>query len=253
MIDPRALQHTTRSLEELSLNAWPSLETVHYDGWLLRFARGYTRRANSVNPIYESMLPLNEKIDDCEQIYAASGQSVVFKISPAAQPSDLDARLAERGYRHEAPTSVQVADLASVGDDFNHETVIASQLEPTWTANFCRLNAIDERHVPTMTQMLGSIAPSTGFATCRREGEAMAVGLAVRERDYVGLFDIVTAPGARNQGIGRRLVMGLLQWGRDSGATRAYLQVILTNAPALHLYGKLGFREAYRYWYRVKT
>ncbi|HUX85631.1 MAG TPA: GNAT family N-acetyltransferase [Chloroflexota bacterium] len=104
-----------------------------------------------------------------------------------------------------------------------------------------------------MSNMLRSIKPSTTFATSRFDGETVAVGLAVRERDHVGLFDVVTAPHRRNQGIGRRMMSTLLRWGRDDRATTGYLQVMRTNAPALHLYEKLGFREAYRYWYRVKA
>ena len=41
-----------RYLEELSLNALPSLENIFLDGWVVRFANGYTKRANSVNPLY---------------------------------------------------------------------------------------------------------------------------------------------------------------------------------------------------------
>ena len=40
-----------RTLEELSMNALPALQTMLYGGWVLRFANGYTRRANSINPI----------------------------------------------------------------------------------------------------------------------------------------------------------------------------------------------------------
>jgi ribosomal protein S18 acetylase RimI-like enzyme len=76
--------------------------------------------------------------------------------------------------------------------------------------------------------------------------------MAVAERGYVGLFDINTAPQWRRKGIGTQLVRTLLSWGKDHGASRAYLQVMKDNEAALALYASLGFTEAYAYWYRVK-
>ncbi len=37
-----------RFLEELSMNALPSLQTILFDGWVIRFANGYFNRANSM-------------------------------------------------------------------------------------------------------------------------------------------------------------------------------------------------------------
>src|SRR5262245_10648116 len=90
---------TVRLFEELSLNSWPSLQTFCYDGWLLRFANGYTRRANSVSAIYTSTKETLEKIAFCEQTYATRGLNTVFKLTAAAEPGDLDALLADQGYQ----------------------------------------------------------------------------------------------------------------------------------------------------------
>ena len=79
----------------------------------------------------------------------------------------------------------------------------------------------------------------------------MACGLGVLEQDYFGLFDLVTAPQQRNKGYGAALVAGMLHWARHHGASHAYLQVLRSNAAARHLYAKLGFQDAYPYWYRV--
>ncbi|MFN2156932.1 MAG: hypothetical protein ACK2UX_16980, partial [Anaerolineae bacterium] len=43
-------------IEAASLDAWPALEQIAYDGWILRFSDGYTKRANSVNSMYEAKL-----------------------------------------------------------------------------------------------------------------------------------------------------------------------------------------------------
>ena len=82
------------TIEELSLNAWASLQTVLYDGWVLRFANGYTKRANSVNPIHPSSLDIEEKIRFCENHYQDRNLPVVFKLTPTVYPSDLDEKLA---------------------------------------------------------------------------------------------------------------------------------------------------------------
>ena len=74
-----------RHIEELTLNAWPPLEILLHDGWVLGFSNGYTRRANSIHPLYPSSLDVQEKITTCEGMYAARGQDTVFKLtsSPA--------------------------------------------------------------------------------------------------------------------------------------------------------------------------
>jgi ribosomal protein S18 acetylase RimI-like enzyme len=46
-------------------------------------------------------------------------------------------------------------------------------------------------------------------------------------------------------------MQGLLHRAQEHGAAHAYLQVVQSNAPARRLYEKLGFSEAYPYWYRA--
>jgi len=41
-----------RDLESRSMTAWPSFQTIIDDGWVQRFAGGYSGRANSVYPLY---------------------------------------------------------------------------------------------------------------------------------------------------------------------------------------------------------
>lgn len=249
-------------LEELSLNAWPGHHTFLYDGWLLRFSEGYTQRANSINPLYPGHEPdLTRKIKVCEEWYASKGLPTIFKLTAASIPSNLDEVLDSMGYAKIEPVGVQtvaLGDLQSfLGDTTpaNNEfhLIQENQLKPDWLLAWLHLTNISIGHWANVEKLLGNILPAHCFLRLENAGQTVAVGLAVYERGYVGLFDIVTNPAFQRQGWGKRLVIELLRWGQSQGATTAYLQVTTTNTAALQLYAALGFREVYRYWYRVKS
>lgn len=254
------LRNTILRLEKLSINAWPALQTVAHDSWVLRCADGYTRRANSVQIFSPSERPLDEKIAFCEAFYGDRGLPTVFKMTAASLPEDLDAQLEARGYRREAETSVQTLDLAQKASlllsppapPTDPMVTFDSSLSDAWLQAFCAYNQIAPKYHSPMQRMLERLLPNRCFASLTIAGEISALGLAVREQSYVGLFDIVTAPTFRRQGWGHRLVTELLDWGRRGGAQRAYLQVMKDNSEAERLYARIGFTERYTYWYRVK-
>lgn len=199
------------------MNAWPSLQTLWYDGWALRFADGYTRRANSVNILQPSRLDLADKISHCEKLYVSRGLDIVFKLTPASNHQMLDSILAELGYYEEAPTNVSVAKLDSVFSSSSEKVKIDDGPSDEWIANYCRLSNIDTEKIPVMVRLL------KGFFTLRQGDEVLATGLAVIERGYVGLFDIVVDAEVRNRGLGTSLVLNMLAWGRsNSQASRTF-------------------------------
>lgn len=259
----------TQLLEELSLNALPALQTVCLGGWLVRFGGGYTRRANSVTPLYPverlDQPELLAKIQACEELYRAQHLPAVFKLTAASHPPELDQTLADAGYIwHDADAvSVQTLNLqtfaplpASPIIEFSSSPVV----NPAWFAAYSELNGLAEKYQQTLYAILSNIRQSCNFLTVKLvtaddvpPGQIAAVGLAVAERGYVGLFDIVTAANLRKQGLGRQLVNELLRWGKQEvNANEAYLQVVESNEPARQLYQQLGFADTYRYWYRIK-
>lgn len=57
------------------------------------------------------------------------------------------------------------------------------------------------------------------------------------------VLDITVLPEKRNRGVGQRLLSGLLARAARKGVDTVYLEVRVSNAPARHLYRKLGFTE----------
>jgi ribosomal protein S18 acetylase RimI-like enzyme len=238
-------------IEEVSLTTWPALQTAFYDGWVLRFAGGFTRRANSVNALYPSRLDPVQKIETCAAWFRSRGQRPVFKLTEAAQPADLDTILDQQGYAREGSTSVQLLSLQHYDTTIAPDVNISASATAAWLESCVAFNGFDPARGTILSRILDNMTGETAFAAISMDDSIVAVGLGVASQGYLSLFDIATVPAQRNQGLGRRIVCALLAWGAAQGAQQAFLQVVPENTPALHLYASLGFREIYQYWYRA--
>ena len=240
-----------RALEELSLNAHPSLNTMFYDGWVLRFADGYTSRANSVNMLYSSQMPLADKIDFCEAIYSRQGLPTVFKVTPLSL--HIDNVLAERGYSVVTPTKLMTMDISNlISSDFN-SSAVCEGIHENWQNHYFRLNQTDVEKIAVAKQIQSNIMNCVLTATLSDENEVVACGLCVVQQGYAGLYDIIVSSQSRKKGYGRDICTSLINNAIHFGAKKAYLQVVADNAGAIELYKKMGFTDIYQYWYRSKN
>ena len=236
-----------RALEERSFNAWPARQSVLLGGWVLRLSDGHTKRANSANAV-NPVGSFDEVREAAEALYARHNLPAVFRLSPLAAP-EIDKSLDDAGYVGFDPSLVLSIVLES--SYANGDVRIEETPSAAWLEGFAAANGIGPKHRATHDRMVSSIALPSAFATFFEDGEAIGFGLAVYERQAIGLFDIVVAPHKRGRGNGRRLTHALLQWGRQMGAQNAYLQVRAQNEGARKLYAGIGFQEVYRYHYRV--
>ncbi len=237
-------------LEERALNAWPALQSLIVDGWLLRFADGYTKRANSACALPAGARSLAEAGPAIEDLYRRNGQAPIFRLTPFATRDDkswLDAR----GYDRIEPTCVMLCEDPGKAARDDSALSFASTPDETWLNGFIAENRHGTHIRPTLTAMLAAIRGEAFYATLIMEGEACGYGLAVIERGCVGLFDILVASHLRGRGLGRRLVAGMLAKAMQHGAGAAYLQVLETNDTAIALYRRLGFDKAYGYEYCI--
>jgi ribosomal protein S18 acetylase RimI-like enzyme len=242
-----------KRIEEISLNGWPALQTVLYDGWLIRFAKGYSKRSNSVNPIYGNSFDLDEKIKYCENLYASQEQACVFKVTPFAEPSGLDARLDELGYELVDHSLVKTATLDCLQPSTYENMTLTAELTSEWLEALAGMQGLNESQKETTRRMMEVLPLRKAFVMLRSDGMPAACGLVVLEQGYAGLYDIVTDARYRGRGLGEELTRHLLWWAKEQGAKRGYLLVVKRNEAANRLYDKFGFEYLYDYWYRVKS
>lgn len=239
------------------------MQQVLLDGWLLRFAQGFTKRANSVVPLYPGEQPpdeqpLADKVRFCENLYARERLKTIFRLtSIGGGHAALDDFLASRGYRQQDATDVLTRSLDRPAPGL--QATAPSSMQPRlcllpierWLDVYGDLTGMPPTARALHGAILRGIPLPCAYAVIGTAEAPLACGLAVLEQDLVGLFDVVTHPGARRAGHGTELVEGLLSWARDNGARRAYLQMVSANQAARALYDRLGFATLYHYWYRI--
>jgi ribosomal protein S18 acetylase RimI-like enzyme len=241
-----------RRFEEISNNAWPALQTMEYDGWILRFAGGVTKRSNSVNLLYPSTIDPGEKIDFCESLYRSRNILSCFKVTAIADPGDIDDRLEHKGYFIHSAISFQTIDLLQNKPEEPEGIQIENETNAAWLDEFIRMNSFDASRKSVYIGIMNQILTRKCLVSIREGQKTIGVGLGVLEGKFVGIFDLVVDPEYRRLGLGNKLVNSIMDWGVKSSAETAYLQVFTNNHPALNLYRKMGFAEQYEYWYRMK-
>jgi GNAT superfamily N-acetyltransferase len=243
------------AIERAAFAAWPAAEVLPLGGWRLRFDHGVTQRGSSVWPgPGESELPLAARIEAAERCYAERGAKASFQLSPVADPRELDAALAARGYETPAaPVSVEIAALEPLAA--NHafhgvEAVCTHELSEEWFDLSGRQGRFHGADVEVYRALLDRLSGRAGFALARVDGQAAAVGLAVVAPPWAGVFSMLTLPAQRGRRLGEAVLGAIARWVQARAASQLYLQVESDNAPARRLYARAGFVPRYAYHYR---
>lgn len=217
-----------RKLEHAAALAWPGVEQQWVQGWFLRAADGRTHRGNSAVPLgfdaTASALPA------IVEWYSARG------LTPWLSIPDRLFRLADVAPHLE--TVVLARDLDAV-----EEPDATVSLAPSPNDDWLRLY---ERDIPV--EVLTSVVDGeTVFASVA--GAAVARGAVTTTIDggrWVGISALRVTDAARRQGHARRLCSALMSWGAEHGASHAYAQVLIDNAPGRNLFASMGFIEHHR-------
>ncbi|MFF0266804.1 GNAT family N-acetyltransferase [Kribbella sp. NPDC004536] len=241
-------------IDSLMNQGWPAAHSTELDGWLVRRNAGVTLRANSVLP-KSTPFDLGKALEYVENLYAAHDIATSFQVGPAAQPSDLDDRLAARGYELRNPTLVMGAEVSDVLAQLGEPTVpvnISAAPDNAWMDFWWAVDGrggsaaqAAARQILNRARALYAVIPS---------GEPVkAIGRLALVNDWAGLYCLAVDPQHRRQGLAQAVIHGLLHKAITLGVDRVWLQVVESNAPARALYERLGFHTVSRYHYRVRA
>ena len=274
------------AVERSAAAAWPAGRTEVAEGWLLRHTPGVPRkRSNSALPPGPGERP-ERALDVVETFYRAAGQPVVVQVSPAEAHGVLDAALASRGYRREAPTLVLTAPPATViagtappatavvgagpaaaliAGAGPVDVVIDEADRADWLAAYRVLNGPADTSA-VVERVLARVPGPAAFARVVLDGRPAAIGMFAAPEgpaapqptaekpaggEWAGVFCMATARDHRRRGLALAVLGAGARWAAARGCAGMYLQVEQDNIAARHLYARTGFVHSHSYHYRV--
>ncbi|MER7765086.1 GNAT family N-acetyltransferase [Streptomyces sp. NPDC097619] len=234
-------------LTRIAARSWQPVESAPLGEWTLRAAGGFTRRANSVLALGDPGVPLDEALARVTAWYGERALPAYVQAGTGAEGAQelLAAALEERGWERTGSAETRIGALAPLADlpvDVS-PVGLSRTCDEAWLARYQRSAA-----GPEARQVLGS-GPSVWFARVERDGVTAAIGRCVTDGRWAGFAAVEVAPEFRRQGLATAVMAALAGRALEEGASAAWLQVEVDNAPALALYQGLGFAVHHTYHY----
>ncbi|MGU3437856.1 GNAT family N-acetyltransferase [Actinomycetes bacterium M1A6_2h] len=245
-IAPRPIRTSEiRALEHAAADGWAGEEQEWIGGWFLKAGSGFTGRANSA-------VPLGAEADD-RSLDAIKAWYDARHLTPRLLLPDRLGTVPP-GWQSLLDVVVMAADVTGFVPPASPPVVVNSSPDLQW---FDAYHYRGERTPEAVGPVLQAVRQGAvgflrlGDATTSLAIARAAVTTAPDHRRWVGLSAVEVAAAHRRRGLGTLVCASAIEWGRERGATHAYLQVESSNDAAMAMYRGMGFVEHHRYRYAV--
>jgi len=218
---------------------WPAFAFHRHNGWLLREGAGGGQRVSAATVLPGAQ---NPDIGSAADKMHSMGQNALFMVR--SQDGDLDARLAEQGYKIVDPVTILITPTESLltmaGKQHQRVTTLNT---PDTTAKEVwgnggiyqpRLNVM--ARVKTAKTIISAGYMGVAFAACH-EGIAMVHAVEVSKNH-------------RRKGVANALMHQAARWAMQHECTWLAVLTVRANTPACALYDRLKMKQAAAYHYR---
>ncbi len=251
-------QNFIKTVQEIANNAWPAFYSYLMDGWILRFDKGITYRANSVLPLNWWGDDIKSSVLRVEKSYNQSRLPSIFMLHDNYEPKGLESLLIDRSYKKIMPTFVmgtETIKLLHTEKNPNFKFKYTENRLPIW---FPALEELSPWRTQEKMVVIGEIMdrvviPQKRFFYAEHKQKIIGALLAIIDDKFMGILNLAVDQKFRRNGVATELIQNAVNWTISQNIKFIYLQVEKTDTPAIKLYRKLGLHEWYSYRYYEKS
>lgn len=223
---------------------WAPAEMLTRGNWTIRRGLGGGKRVSAATT---DMPVTGSDIDNAEACMRELSQKPIFMLRSGN--ADLDAALAERGYRVVDPVLIFAGKTEGIAA-INPEPLIAipceeplALMQELWAEN-----GVNAARIAVMRRTKG---PKTHLFSRFRDKPAGA-GFVAIDNDIAMLHALMVIPEMRRAGLARKLVGRAAIWAEENNARHISAVTTGENLPAQKLFASLGMQVVGKYHYRMK-
>ncbi|MEJ6020297.1 N-acetylglutamate synthase, CG3035 family [Corynebacterium sp. H113] len=249
-----------RAVELATAKAFPGTEHKWVGDWLLRAGDGITERSNSALPVGPGAGTQPVPLQDIRDFYARHQLPVRIAV-PDRICKPAQALVQSPGWSLGPEIIVMTRELGNLPAIQTVDGITAEVLSQP-DAEWLNLYHFRGKQLPhgALELLRKEIDGRMCFGqlVLTTDGERRTVAITrgtLTESDdgrtWLGFSAVEVAPDLRRRGLGTLLGLHMMQWGAESGADSAYLQVVDGNDAGVALYRSLGFAEHHRHRYAL--
>lgn len=233
------------AIERATVAGVGPIELAEIGGWLVPLDASPINRGRSAVPLTHDVCP--DAIAEIEAAFVGRGLPPMFRVADAPGLEPVRQALAARGYVERLPTMVMTAP-AEVVAAFATPGEVLARPDASWTAAFAG-EGFDPDNSARRVEAFARAA-DTAFGAVREGERTVAVGVAGFAHGWASISGMRTAPDRRRRGLAGRVLAAIAAAARARDVADLALQVECDNPPAISLYRRAGFVDAwkYRYW-----
>ena len=163
--------------------------------------------------------------------------------------------LEERGYIREAESLVMSClanEISNVSQNVNFNFTFEKQVSDDWFTALQKFGDASNDRINGIRKIISRIGVPKYFFYAKKDETIVGVALAIIERSHLGIYNMITDPKLRRQGIARSIIFEMKKLCQEIDVKNIYLQVQGDNLGAIELYKSVNLTETFRYRYLVK-